>query len=276
MYSLKSFENGFEYLEINLKNISAKIALQGAHIFEYKRNKEDVLWLSELSDFELLKPIRGGIPLCWPRFGNQDKSMPQHGFARVSLFELIEVREREQESVKVFLKLQDSTQSRKIWDYKFELLVEIIVGETLHIKMKTSNNSLQECLITQAFHSYFCISDIKNICIENLQNKFYLDTLRDEICQESSAIHISCETDRVYQGVEKEIYLIDGVREVCLKSKGSSSLVVWNPWREKCSKMSAMHKDAYKKFVCLESANAFEDCKFIRPQESYTLELEIV
>jgi len=94
MYVVKQFDNGFKYLEVQNEAASAKIALQGAHIFHYQvKGEKPLLWLSEKSAFEEGIAIRGGIPLCWPRFGNLEKTLPQHGFARTSMFELIEVKE---------------------------------------------------------------------------------------------------------------------------------------------------------------------------------------
>ena len=52
MIELKKFSNGFEYIEIENEKTTAKIALQGAHIFEYKRKgKDELFWLSEISNF---------------------------------------------------------------------------------------------------------------------------------------------------------------------------------------------------------------------------------
>jgi len=76
---LNKKENGFEYIEVKNSIASAKIALQGAHIFEYKcSNKADILWLSPTSHFELGKAIRGGIPICWPRFVECSIRVCQH------------------------------------------------------------------------------------------------------------------------------------------------------------------------------------------------------
>ncbi|MEK6659490.1 MAG: D-hexose-6-phosphate mutarotase, partial [Campylobacterota bacterium] len=60
-------------------------------------------------------------------------------------------------------------------------------------------------------------------------------------------------------------------REIHIKNQGSSSVVVWNPWIEKTSRMSAMREDAYKWMICVESANAFLDARVIKPNESHTL-----
>jgi glucose-6-phosphate 1-epimerase len=65
--------------------------------------------------------------------------------------------------------------------------------------------------------------------------------------------------------------LKDENREIHIKNSGSSSTVVWNPWIEKTSRMSAMSKNAYEYMLCIESANAFDDRKVLKPQESHTL-----
>jgi len=67
---------------------SVKIALQGAHLFSWQPTQcqQDVLWLSEIEPFETGTAIRGGIPICYPWFGNA--GTPAHGFARTSLWQL--------------------------------------------------------------------------------------------------------------------------------------------------------------------------------------------
>jgi glucose-6-phosphate 1-epimerase len=79
------------------------------------------------------------------------------------------------------------------------------------------------------------------------------------------------EVDRVYQDVDGEIVLSDKNRTIYIKNGGSSSVVVWNPWIEKTLRMSAMKPNAYESMLCIESANAFDDFKVIKPQESHTL-----
>ena len=63
------------------------VSLYGGHVMSYKPGGEtDLLWMSKFSYFEEGKPIRGGIPVCWPWFGGHpsDLKMPSHGFARIS------------------------------------------------------------------------------------------------------------------------------------------------------------------------------------------------
>jgi glucose-6-phosphate 1-epimerase len=141
--------------------------------------------------------------------------------------------------------------------------------------MKTTNLDSKEFMITQALHTYFSVSNIQNIKIKGLENKFYFDTLLDDKHKESKSIEINAEIDRVYIDTEDEVYLVDGSRTIKLQTVGSASTIVWNPWIEKCSKMSYMSKNAYKEFVCIESANAFDDFVMIKSKKSHTLELTI-
>ena len=274
MYALRSFTNGFEYIEVQNSAAHAKIALQGAHIFEYTTEKDALLWLSQTSKFEAGSAIRGGIPICWPRFGNLDKSLPQHGFARTSLFELIEVKEISEDLTQVHLQLKSSAASKKIWNYDFSLDIVFHISETLSISMTTTNESAKEFLLTQAFHTYFQVKNIENITIEGLEGVEFLDTLTDTKSVETQALKIAAETDRVYFGVKKDICLREEDRKIFIHAENSNSAIVWNPWVEKCTKMSAMQAEAYKEFVCIESANAFDDFKTVKPDECCTFSVE--
>ncbi len=276
MYSLKKFDNGFEYLEINNKHSSAKIALQGAHLFEYKREgKADILWLSEESAFESGVAIRGGIPICWPRFGVLDKGMPAHGFTRTALFELVSVEEKDDAITEVLFCLTDSSESHTIWDYTFRLEVKFIIGETLEIELTSKNLDAKEMLITEALHTYFRVSDIADVEIRGLEGCTFIDTLEDRKSSEERSIKIDAECDRVYLDVQEKISLHDKNAEIMLTTKGASSAIVWNPWIEKGSRMSGMRADAYKEFVCIESANAFDNAYTLKPSTSHTLHLNL-
>jgi len=276
MYSKKKFANGFEYIEVQNRKASAKIALQGAHIFEYKcEGKADLLWLSEESAFEYTQAIRGGVPICWPRFGSLDANMPSHGFSRTAIFELVEVKELSTSLTEVRLRLSDDAQTRKIWDFSFVLDVVFRVSDSLEIEMITTNKSKEAFVLTQALHSYFSVSAISDVKISGLEGKEFLDTLNDERREESSAVTIDAECDRVYFGVDKDIVLEDALKQVKLHAKGSASAVVWNPWIEKGSRMSGMKPEAYKEFVCIETANAFDDFKVLQPEESHKLSVRM-
>lgn len=272
MVSLQKRENGFEYLEVENSVAHAKIALQGAHLFEYGvEGEENFIWLSPTSEFQLGSAIRGGIPICWPRFGVLDKSMPAHGFSRTSLFSFVDVKELDDARTEVTLRLKDDAKSREIWDYKFELDVIFSIGKSLEVEIKTTNLDERSFLITEALHTYFSVSQIDDARIEGLEERYYLDTLTNLKQLQKDVIQIDQEVDRVYEGVIKDIILKDKDKSVTIEAKGSASAVVWNPWIEKGSNMSGMEPKAYKEFVCIETANAFDDFVMLDAKESHSL-----
>lgn len=277
MIERKKLSNGFEYIEIKNSSAQAKIALQGAHTFHYTRNYGNpVLWLSETSDFEHTKSIRGGIPVCWPWFGmNKDENLPQHGFARTAMWELKNSNEVDANTTEVTFSLSHTPQTLKLWPYRFELELHVIVSDKLTVELKTTNIDDKAFLITQALHTYFDISHISHVIVNGLDKKPYLDALNMKQKREDGDITFNREIDRVYQDVYGKILLKDKNRTIKIQNEGSSSVVVWNPWIDKCKRMSAMKDDAYESMVCIESANAFDDARMIRPNESHTLKTTI-
>ena len=272
MLEFKKFENGFSYVEIGNASASAKIAFQGAHLFHYERkNEKPLLWLSKSSDFEVGKAIRGGVPICWPSFGMNNSDLPQHGFARVGMWKLKNSIERDEETTQATFVLRDTDASRGMWNYKFELELKITIGKKLIMQLITTNKDEKSFKLTQALHTYFAISDISNIMIKGLNKKPYLDTLTNKQKNQKGKIKFKGEMDRVYQEVDGEILLKDKMHTTHITNKGSSSVVIWNPWKKKCKKMSAMSNEAYKEFVCIESANAYDDFRVLQPNESHTM-----
>ena len=61
---------GLPVLTINNDYAKAEISLFGAHVLSYQRHGEPAsIWLSDKAVLDGSKPVRGGIPICWPWFG---------------------------------------------------------------------------------------------------------------------------------------------------------------------------------------------------------------
>src|SRR4051794_9744323 len=57
-------------LRIHNAYATALITLQGAQVLEFvPRGERAVIWLSEQAAFKRGQSVRGGIPVCWPWFG---------------------------------------------------------------------------------------------------------------------------------------------------------------------------------------------------------------
>ena len=93
-------QDGLPLLTIDNEHARAEISLFGAHVLRYQRHGEPAsLWLSDKAILDGSKPIRGGIPLCWPWFGPSPARVgsgkPAHGFARNCLWTLDGVSDHE-------------------------------------------------------------------------------------------------------------------------------------------------------------------------------------
>jgi len=278
MITHKKLDNNYEYIEIKNNQAEAKIALQGAHIFHYKaKNRPALLWLSETSFFKEGKAIRGGIPICFPWFGphKTDASLPQHGFARTALWEVVLEEELDENSSHVQLQLTSDEESLKLWEYKFDVRLDIVVSSELTVTLTVTNTDTKAFEFTSALHSYFNVSDITNVSVEGLDGSNYIDSLTDKTYIQKGSLSISEEVDRVYFDSSNSIKLHDKSNTIHLKQKGSNSLVVWNPWIEKAKKMVDMPDDGYKTMLCLETGNIGEDKIILKPKEVHLLEVII-
>src|SRR5215831_2142871 len=76
-------------IDIATGRSTAEIYLHGAHVTGFQKNGEPpLLFISARSHFAPGQPIRGGVPICFPWFGNRDNE-PSHGFARVCEWQLV-------------------------------------------------------------------------------------------------------------------------------------------------------------------------------------------
>lgn len=278
MLTCKVMENGFEYLEVANKAATARIALQGAHLYHYVRRTETpLLWVSGCSRFENGTAIRGGIPVCWPWFGMHDNpELPQHGFARTSLWTLESHSDITSEQSETVLLLRSCDASRQLWPFEFELRLRVRVGIALEVTLETLNTGTQPMPLSDALHTYFPVSSIENVHLEGLQNKPYFDNLDKGIYHQHEALlSFGAETDRVYQEVIWPLRIADTMRTITIDAQNSSCAVVWNPWIEKCAQMSGMCQESYKTMLCVETANAREDARVIAPGALHVLSTTI-
>ncbi len=261
---------GFLVAEISNSLATARIALQGAHVMTFQPNGEaPLLWLSEKAVFRPGKAIRGGTPLCWPWFGAHptDAGLSAHGFARNQNWRVIASEALADGSTRIALELQKNETARAQWPYICHLRCIITVGRTLAIELATENNGTVPFAYSEALHTYFNVGDVEQIRITGLDGNRYFDKLDGETRQQHGAIEIHGEIDRLYLDTISDCVIEDPVlkRRIRVHKQGSSATVVWNPWAEKSRKLGDMGESAYRKMVCVESANAFTSVLRLAP-----------
>ncbi|HNW52090.1 MAG TPA: D-hexose-6-phosphate mutarotase [Prolixibacteraceae bacterium] len=258
------------------KFADVEICLYGAHITRYMPHGSfDVLWMSPDSFFEVGRPIRGGIPLCFPWFGPHpsDTSKPAHGFARLMYWDVVETTSLESGETRVKLQLVSNEETKAYWPFDFKAVLEVLVGRTLEVQLSITNTGSQDFDYSAALHSYFGVSGIENINIQGLQGARYYNGFDTSLnTQETELLEIHQEENRRYIDTSSDCVIEDPVfnQAIRISKKGSNVTVVWNPWEETSSKMEDLPDDGYEAFVCVEAVNAYNDIVQLRPGEEHT------
>lgn len=265
---------GYPVLHVQHRNATGTIALHGAHVMEWMPAHSDpVLYMSPQAVFELGKPIRGGIPVCWPWFGpHADSSKPAHGFVRTMLWEFDRARETP-EGVDIVLKLQDSNETRALWPFAFETRLHVSMGLELSVGLEVTNTDAKPWSMAAALHSYFSVGDVRQITLHGLHGTQYVEgRLSPDKRPQDGPLVIDQEVDRLYAS-DATVIVDDPVmqRELRIEKAGSLSTVVWNPWIEKSKRLSDLPDEAYPEFVCVETTNAGDDTVTLEPGESHLL-----
>ncbi|MBE9033382.1 D-hexose-6-phosphate mutarotase [filamentous cyanobacterium LEGE 11480] len=255
-------KGGFPIIEVDNGKAKATISVYGGQVLSFQPTGEaaDVMFLSDKAYYAEGKAIKGGIPICWPWFGPdpEGKGRASHGLMRNRMWQVISTA-AVADGTQVILGLSDSAETQAIWPQSFKFSIEITVSDTLKVELVTVNTGDQAFPITQALHTYFTIGDIAQTKVIGLGGTEYLDKVDGgKQKAQTGDISISSEVDRVYLNVAPQLTIDDGAlgRKINIASTGSKTAIVWNPWSEIAANMADLDDADYKRFVCVETANA--------------------
>lgn len=266
--------SGLQLLHIENDICSGIIALQGAHVLSWKIDQgTEMIWVSEASEYEDGKAIRGGIPICWPWFGPKVNES-SHGFARTNGWTVDEVKEESNQTT-VSMSLPKETLLKHLGYEQLSLSVTITFGKSLTVSLCTKNNGNEAALLSEALHTYFKIPDIEHLRINGLADTEYTDKLNNFTKNiQLGEIIIDKATDRVYHSNNDiTIHNTQTKEIISITSQGGSETVVWNPWYKQPSKMTDMTPSGYRTMVCIEAANVTPI--LIAPGEKHVLTQKI-
>lgn len=226
----------------------AAISLQGAHLLYWQPTNEDipVVWLSEKALFKKGKAIRGGMPVCWPWFGNT--LTPAHGFARTTDWHLKNVAETE-EGVELVLSLRENDTTLQVWPHKFDLEMKFQLGKTCKAELMCRG----DFSATSALHTYYGVSDINSIRVDGLGDNYVEKLSTVNLPKVTGEMTFNQEVDRIYTHPASVNHIIDGHRKIKINHFSHSDVVVWNPWADKSKAMNDLEDNSYQYFVCVET-----------------------
>jgi D-hexose-6-phosphate mutarotase len=275
---LETGPGGLAQLVLQAAEGEAHVFLQGAHLSHFQpKGERPVLWMSAESRFETGKPIRGGVPVCFPWFGAKAGApeAPPHGFARILTWAVSAVAREPDGSLRAVLDLSPGAAARGGFPHELALSLSVSVGRSLRMALTARNANGAAATVEEALHSYFAVSDVRQVRIHGLEGVGYLDktTAMARRPGEAGPIAISAETDRVYLGATGTVTIEDPGwrRRIVVSKSGSATTVVWNPWIAKAKAMPDFGDDEWTGMVCVETANAGSDAVTLAPGASHVM-----
>lgn len=263
-------EKKMSFVEVENDFARAKFSLNGAQAMEYvPAGAAPVLWMSRESYFEPGRPIRGGVPVCFPWFGPNEKdfSLPSHGLARTAVWDLASAGKLPGGEDELVFRWSSSW-----WD----AALRAVVGPALELTLEIANVSEKPRMFEEALHSYFRVSDIESVSVSGLEGCKYTDKLTDSTAADGSVLRIDREVDRIYRSSGVCVIADERAgREIVVKKRNSFSTVVWNPWVEKSRRMPDFGDREYRSMLCVESGNVKIDAITLAPGETHSLSVKI-
>ncbi len=251
---------------------------QGAHVVEWiPTGHAPVLWLSPSTALERGRPIRGGVPVCFPWFadGPSGGTEPKHGFARTLPWHVLTRESSDHEAVVVYgFSDADVTDPahRELFPHRFEAEYVVRFGPELVLELSVTNTDDHAFDFEEALHTYFVVGDIRHVRIQGLDGATYRDKVTGEDgCVQEGEVTFEGETDRVYDSAG-EVAVVDEQlgRVLRIRRTGSANAVVWNPWAEKAAGQPDVG-DGWTDFVCVEGANALANAVHLEPGRTHTM-----
>jgi len=269
-------DGGLVKINVAGRHGTAEIYLNGAHIAGFQKNDEPpLLFLSRLSQFGPAKPIRGGIPICFPWFGPLEGDVA-HGFARITEWNLTNSSATADGKVILNFRLP-MPPDRIAWG---QLRVEFIVtvSDQLTMELIAINDSTDKTMrIENCLHTYFAVGDIGEVKIRGLKGSRFLD--KTDNATEKPETHewlpIVAETNRVYHDTTGPVEIVDAKfrRTIRIEKSGSADTVIWNPWTTQI--MPDFDPAEHSRMVCVESGNVGRNKIALAPGKSSTLRVAL-
>ena len=132
-----------------------------------------------------------------------------HGLVRAMDWELGGI-ETEGDSVKVEFLLPYPEGGLPGWPHQVDLTLTLRLDEQLHISLTSHNRGAETVSISQALHSYFAVSDVRNVHVEGVDGLSYIETLDDwKTTASNGDLHFAGETDRIYLDAPPQLSIVD-------------------------------------------------------------------
>lgn len=268
---------GYPNVVIASRYGSAEIALLGGNVLSYQpTGLGPVVFRPAKRDYNRGESFHGGIPVCWPQFGNKAfKDVPQHGFARFLVFE-VRGTEYSEEKTEVTLGLKADDETRKIWPHDFDLELTISITMKLNLNLKTVNTGKTPFDFSCGFHPYFVVRNRDDVVLRGLDGASYVDGTTSDLATgvQTGDITVNFAPDHIFSlkaAPKHEFAILDpGLkRAIAMVSSGNQKCVVWNCGEK--GKLSDFEPGDWKKYLCVEPVSEWPGAQTLEPGASHEL-----
>lgn len=266
---------GYPNVVIANKYGAAEVSLLGANVLSYRpTGHSPVIFRPAKRDYNRGDAFHGGIPLCWPQFGNRfDATLPQHGFARKMIFE-VRGTEYSEDKTEIVLGLRSDTETKRVWPHDFDLEYTITVSMKLNLKAVTTNTGTAPFSFSAGFHPYLTVLDRNRVTVRGLDGCSFVDghTMTDG--RQEGDLDIDFAPDHIFAlapALKHEFVLLDkGLRRaIALVSAGNDATVVWNCGVD--AKLADFGADDWRKYVCVEPVTSWPGGRELAPGAKHEL-----
>lgn len=270
--------HGLSSIRVRSAHSDAVVSLFGGQLLSFTpQGTEDVLWLSPDT---LLppQPTRGGAPVIWPYFSRQGQSdeLPAHGLVRTLQWTLTDASR--DAGGNLDLVLTPAT----LDGLPLQLRMELHIGRTLQQRLVTTNVSSHTVVFTEALHNYLRVGDVSRVRVEGVDGAVYRNkgepytTARAQTGGLSLAPFSNAGIDRIYRDTGASYQLLDPAlqRRITLRTRGSNSLVIWNPGRAAETRSKDIGP-GWRHYLCLETANVGQDVMTLAPGAQHVMSQQI-
>jgi glucose-6-phosphate 1-epimerase len=242
-------------LDIENAHATVTLSLLGAQVlsFKPKHDPRERLFISDKARMDGSKPVRGGIPVCWPWFGAHPggSSHPAHGFVRTRVWRLTSNEDFDTHT-RLVLEASDTTHAG--FSGTAAVTLEVLVGRELTLKLHSRNTGSAPCGLTMALHTYFNVTDVHDCTLEGLRGTYSDKTRNWAMLETPTPYRFTEETDRVHLHAAPELRIVEANCSTTIRSQGHDSIVVWNPWSTGVGAFADMGSEGWKRMLCVETA----------------------
>lgn len=258
---------GFVRGVVTTPSCVGEFLLHGGQVTQWRpAGHDEVLWLSPDAVFEPTRPVRGGIPLCFPWFGPHPTraGAPSHGLARTHEWSVYSV-DTSGDAVDVTLEALIEG-----WACRFTASF----GGDLVTTLQVRNRLPEQASFEAAFHSYFAIRDVGAVSIGGLEHAGYIDQTNADAPRppEGQPVRLAGEADRIYLDRDGgPITIVDASERVIeITGTNARSAIVWNPGNEKAHAMPDLG-DGWRQMVCVELGNVRDNRITVQPGQTFSM-----